>query len=131
MPALILLVGVVLVVAAIRDTHSTLFAALGQDVPAFTVWAAAVVAIAVIGFVPGLRTVSRGLLALVLVVLVLNNYRQIIAGLSGANKALTAGGQTSQGSEQSSGSGGPSLSTLTSLLSQGNTSGGFGSGAAA
>lgn len=129
MAALILLIGVVLVVAAIRDTHGTLFSALGTDVPAFTVWAAAVVAIVALGFVPGLKTVSRGLLALVLVVLILNNYRQIIAGLSGASKTFAAGEQSSQGSSQSSGGSDQTLSTLTSLLAQSNTTGGFGSAA--
>lgn len=128
MAALILIIGLVLVVAAIRDTHGSLFAALGTDVPAFTVWAAAIFAIVAIGFVPGLKTVSRGLLALVLVVLVLNNYRQIIAGFSGASKSFAAGPTSPQGSDSATQQ---PLSVLTSLLSQSGTSEGFGSNSGA
>jgi len=72
-----------------------LFGALAQDVPAFMVWAAAVFAVGAIGWIPGLKPVSRGLLALVIVVLVLNNYQQIIDGLSaplGDASNATSGG---------------------------------------
>lgn len=97
MAALILLLGVILIVAGVRNTQGTLFGALGQDVPAFLVWGAAIVAIGVIGFVPGLKTPSRWLLALVLMVIVLHNYQQILAGFSSVAKpsASTSSGATS------------------------------------
>lgn len=79
-----LLIGAILVVAAIRDSHGDLFSALATDVPAYAVWATAIIAIGSIGFVPGLKPVSRGLLVLVLVVLVLRNYQPIIAGFNTA-----------------------------------------------
>ena len=79
-----LIIGVVLIVAAIRNSQGALFAALGQDVPAFVVWAAAIFALGAIGFIPNLRPVSRGLLALVLVVLVIRNYKQILSGFQNA-----------------------------------------------
>lgn len=83
MAFLIILIGTLLIVAAIRNTQSDLFAALGSDIPAFGVWAAAILALAMIGFVPGLRPISRGLLALVLLVIVLRNYQGIVAGFQG------------------------------------------------
>lgn len=80
----LLIIGVIIVVAAVRNSQGALFTALGQDVPAFVVWAAAIFALGAIGFVPGLKPVSRGLLALVLVVLILRNYKQIISGFQTA-----------------------------------------------
>lgn len=119
MAFLALLIGVVLIVAALRNTHSTLFAALGHDVPGFVIWGAAIFGVAVIGFIPGLKPVSRGLLALVVVVIVLTNYKQILAGFQGA----TFGAQA-----QASGSGGGASSTSsgpTDFLSQVAQSTGF------
>lgn len=80
----ILLIGVIILVAAFRDTQGSLFSALGTDVPQFVVWAAAIVALGVIGFIPGLKPVSRGLLALVLVVIIMRNYQGILAGFQNA-----------------------------------------------
>jgi hypothetical protein len=79
-----LLIGAVLIVAAVRNSQGALFAALKQDVPAFVVWAAAIFAIGAIGFVPGLKPVSRGLLILVVTVLILRNYKQILQGFDSA-----------------------------------------------
>lgn len=84
MAFLALLIAVVLIVAAIRNTHTDLLSALGQDVPGFVVWGAAIFGVAVIGFIPGLKPVSRGLLALIVVVIVLTNYQQILAGFTNA-----------------------------------------------
>lgn len=82
MPLIALIIGVVLIAAAIRNTQGTLFSALSEDVPAFMVWGAAIFAVGAIGWIPGISPVSRGLLALVIVVLVMNNYQRIIEGLS-------------------------------------------------
>jgi hypothetical protein len=79
-----LIIGVILIVAAVRNSQGSLFSALGQDVPAFVVWASAIFALGALGFVPGLKPVSRGLLALVLVVLILRNYKQILSGFNNA-----------------------------------------------
>lgn len=83
-----LIIGAIIIAAAVRDTHTQLFTALGEDVPAFMVWAAAIFAIGALGWVPGLKPVSRGLLALVIVVLVMNNYQAIISGFS---QSITSG----------------------------------------
>lgn len=96
MGIVVLIIGVVLIAAAIRDTHEKLFGALAEDAPDFMVWGAALFAVGAIGWVPGMNPVSRGLLALVVVVIVLTNYQAIIAGFS----------QPLGGSRGQSGSGG-------------------------
>lgn len=80
----LILIGALLIVAGVRGTYRDLFNALGQDVPAFGLWAAAIVAVGAIGFVPGLKPVSRGLLALVITVIVINNYPKILQGFNEA-----------------------------------------------
>jgi len=77
-------IGALLIVAAVRDTQGDLFAALKEDVPAFGVCAAAIIAIGLVGFIPGFKPVSKGLLALVIVVLIVNNYEKIVAGFEHA-----------------------------------------------
>ena len=102
MAMIALLIGVVLVVAAIRDTHGELFTALGQDVPGFAVWAAAIFALAVIGFIPGLKPVSRGLLALVIVVIVVTNYQAILGGFQSAWQGAAGQGAAGSGGQVAS-----------------------------
>lgn len=75
-----LIIGIALIVAAMRNSQDALFSAIGTDVPNFIVWAAAIFALGAIGFVPGLKPVSRALLALVITVLIVTNYKKIIAG---------------------------------------------------
>lgn len=85
-----LFIGAILVVAAIRNTYGSLFSALSVDVPAFVVWAAAILAIGALGFLPGMKPVSRGLLALILVVIVLRNYQAILKGFTTVSVSQTA-----------------------------------------
>jgi hypothetical protein len=106
MAFLALLIGVVLVVSAIRDTHSQLLSAILTDVPAFAVWGAAIFGIALIGFIPGLRPVSRGLLALIVVVLILHNYQALIGAFTGLAQGKTATGGTGAGTGAGGGAGG-------------------------
>lgn len=82
----LLLIAALLIVSAIRDTQGDLFAALREDVPAFGTQAAALIALGLIGFIPGLKPVSKGLLALVIVVIVVNNYQAITKGFQNAWK---------------------------------------------
>lgn len=117
MAFLAILIGAVFVVAAIRNTHGQLLSALQTDVPGFAVWAAAIFGLAVIGFIPGLKPVSRGLLALVFVVLILKNYQGIFAGFESAWKG--AGDQAASansGGSSSGGSGGGSKSSGATVL---------------
>ena len=114
-----LLVGALLIVAAFRGTQGTLFGALGQDVPPFTVWAAAIVLVGALGYVPGLKPVSRGLLALIFVVIVLKGYSAIISGVEAASQAQTASG-TSSASSSGSSAGGTAKTLLQAALSNMN-----------
>jgi len=98
MPFIILIIGIVLVVAAIRDTQSMLFTALVNDVPAFSVWFAAILILGAIGFIAPLKPLSKALLILILVVLVLRNYQAIIAGFNGAWQGEAKGATNSTGS---------------------------------
>lgn len=90
MPFILVLIGVVILVAALRNTHGDLGNALQADLPGFTKWALAISIIGGMGFVPGIQQPSRWLLALVLFVLVLKNYVTLMAGLSNAFNPPTA-----------------------------------------
>lgn len=113
-----LIAGLVLVVAAIRGTEGTLFQALGTDVPGFAIWAAAIIAIGVVGFIPGLRAVSRGLLALVIFVLILKNYSGILGGFQNAWKGAAAQGQAGEAAGNAGSSSGGASSGALSILPQ-------------
>lgn len=89
---LILIVGVVLIVVAVRNSQGSLFAAFKTDLPKFAVWAAAIIAIGLIGAVPGLKPISRGLLILIFLVIILNNYQKIISSFQGAWQGASKAG---------------------------------------
>lgn len=84
MIVILLLLGAVLLVAALRNTQAQLATALEQDVPGFLTWALAIAAIGAVGFIPGARPISRGLLALVIVVIFVTRYQAILASIRGA-----------------------------------------------
>jgi hypothetical protein len=105
-----LAIGVILIVAAIRNSQDALFAALKIDVPSYVTIAAAILAVGAIGYIPNLKPVSRGLLALIFVVLILRNYQQIIAGFEG----VASGQAASSGAASSSSS---PLSAITGAIS--------------
>lgn len=79
-----LFIGIILITSAVRNSQGALFTALGTDVPKFVVWGAAILAVGAIGIVPGLKPASRWLLALVIVVLVVNNYQKLVKGFQDA-----------------------------------------------
>ena len=80
MPFAILIIGAILVVVAFNNSGPALVSELEADIPPYFKWAAAIAAILGLGYIPGLRIPSRYLLALVLLVVLLKNYTQIIAG---------------------------------------------------
>ena len=94
MPFAILLIGVILIVVAYNNSFGTLASQLEGDIPGYFKWAAAIAAILGIGYIPGLKTPSRYLLGLVLLVILLANYTQILQGFQ---TFLTSGGATSGG----------------------------------
>ncbi len=90
MVLVVLFIGIILLVSALRNSYGALFTAIGTDVPGFVVWAAAILALGAIGFIPGFKPVSRGLLALVIVVLVFQNYSNILLGFQEVAKPPVA-----------------------------------------
>jgi hypothetical protein len=94
MPFLLLLIGAVLIIAAFNNAQGDLATELETDVPAFLKWGLAVVGVGALGWIPGMQLISRWLLALVLVVIVLKNYTQIIAGFQAFSPS--SGAQTAQ-----------------------------------
>lgn len=108
MPLVLLFVGAIILVSALRNTQGQLADALMQDVPHFIAWGGAIIAIGSLGFIPGMRSVSRAFLALILTVIILRNYQGIIDGFSAAAKGAppttapqTPGQQLQQGAAQS------------------------------
>lgn len=119
-----LFLGIVLIVAAVRNSQGALFTALELDVPKFVVWAAAIIAVGAIGAIPGLKPASRWLLALVVIVLIVNNYAKLTKGFSDAwqNSAKgDAAGNTSSGASATSAStGNAAIAAQTNgILNQG------------
>jgi|SRR5215469_7251330 len=112
-----LLIGVVLIVAAVRNSQGALFSAIQTDVPEFFVWAAAIVALGIIGYVPGLKPISKALLALVIIVLLVGNYQNILSGFQNAWQKQEKKTPPSAGSAVS---GTPSYATQTNLASNDN-----------
>lgn len=92
MPLLLIFVAGVLIVSAIRNTQTQLATELETDLPGFGAWALAIIGVGALGWVPGMRVISRWLLALVIVVLVVKNYSALFAGF-----AHTAAPQPTQG----------------------------------
>src|SRR5262245_22093351 len=80
MPVALILVGGILIVVAFQNTMGQLAKELMADIPGFFVWVVAIAAILGLGYVPGLKTPSRILLGLVAVVVILTNYKQVLAG---------------------------------------------------
>ena len=77
MPFLLLIVGGLIVLVALEGTEGDLATALETDIPPYIKWLAAFLGVGALGYVPGLRSLSNWLLALVITVLVLNNWTQI------------------------------------------------------
>ncbi|MDE2104808.1 MAG: hypothetical protein KGL39_46655 [Patescibacteria group bacterium] len=72
MPILIVIVGLILIVSAIRGTTGDLATNLSADITGgFVKWLAAIIAIGALGYVPALKEPSRYLIALVAVVVFL------------------------------------------------------------
>lgn len=112
-----LAIGIVLIVAAVRNSQGALFTALETDVPKFVVWAAALIAVGAIGAIPGLKPVSRWLLALVIVVLVVNNYKKLVTGFNDAwQKSPTSDAPAKSGNAAEVGTGAQNPDFLAGLV---------------
>lgn len=123
----LLLAGFVLVASGLKGTNHELGQQLQQDVlgpGGFILWAAAIIGIGMIGFVPYLRQPSRYLLALLLVVVVLSNRGVFAQAQQALQGALSAGpapsvplaGGDSSSSSSGSGSNMSTVATVASLF---------------
>lgn len=92
MPFVIILFALILIVVVYQNNQGNLLTALETDVPGFAKWFAAVALVGGLGYVPGMQKPSRWLLALVITVLFLANYKNILAGFQ--NAAASAGTTT-------------------------------------
>lgn len=76
MPFALIAIGLVLVIAAYNNTQTVLAAQLKKDFSGktgFVYWIAAIMIIGALGYVRPLQTVSRAMLALILVVIFLSS----------------------------------------------------------
>jgi len=76
MPLIFLILGIIFIIAAVRNTQPSLFANLQADFTGannFFIWVIAIFAIGAIGYINGLRTLSNALLLLVVAVIILSN----------------------------------------------------------
>lgn len=95
MPFLIIVIGVVLIITAYRNTFGDLAAGLKTDIAGYFKWGGAIALILGLGVIPGMRTPSRLLLALVAAVVIVRNYQAMLNGFK--NFAQTGAAQTGQG----------------------------------
>jgi hypothetical protein len=121
-----LLIGAILVVAAFRNTQGVLFGALATDVPAYVIWAAALLAVGVVGYVKPLKNVSDALIVLILTVLIVNNYQAILAGVQAA-AASNAGATPGAAPAADAGTSTTSADGQTATAPLGNLGSQFGS----
>lgn len=82
MPFILIIIGALLLISAVRNTYGDLATALEADVPPYSKWALAIVATGSLGYIPGMREISRWLLALVIIVIVLRNYQAMLNGFT-------------------------------------------------
>jgi len=76
MPFVIIAVGVLLLVAAYRNTQSELFALVKNDLvgsPSYLTWILVIGAIGAVGYIRPLKPISTAFLVLVIIVLFLSN----------------------------------------------------------
>jgi hypothetical protein len=125
-----IIIGAILIVAALRNSQGTLFTALTTDIPSYVVWAAALVSVGAIGYIKPIKGVSDALIVLILTVLIVNNYKQILTGIeavatpnagvtpSTSSTATSAGSPLPSGSSASSPAG-PSDGEIDDLIAAG------------
>jgi hypothetical protein len=128
MPFALLLIGAVLIVVALNNTHAQLATQLESDVPGFFRWGAAIVALLALGYIPGLRTPSRWLLALVVVAVVVKTSvgTQILAQIANFAKspgAVTPAAPASGSTASAPSGGGFSGGSISDFLSASGGSG--------
>ena len=98
MPYALIIAGIVLTVAGVRNTQSTLYSLLAGDFTgskSFIWWTLSILGIGAVGYVEDLKGLANAFLALILIVLILANkgvFAQFTAALKGAIPAAPTGG---------------------------------------
>lgn len=105
MPYVLVIVGIVLTIAGVRNTHHALYSLLSGDFTgnkSFIWWALSILGIGAVGYVPSMRPLSNAFLALLLIVLILSNkgvFQQFTDALKNPIPAAPVGDST--GSQKS------------------------------
>jgi hypothetical protein len=122
MPFALLIVGVFLLVASIRDSQDTLFALLKSDFTGqnnFFYWFIAILVIGAVGYIKPLKPLSNAFLVLVVLVLFLKKGNPITAGGGFFKQFNTAIGSTQTASaEPTLGQAMTTDPTLASMVNQ-------------
>lgn len=93
MPFAMLIIGIVLLVAAVRSTQDDLFKLVKGDFIGqgnFVFWVVSILIIGAVGYIPKLRPISQGFLALVILVLFLAKGDPTKLGSGGFFEKFTA-----------------------------------------
>jgi len=97
MPFALLIIGAIILIAAIRGQTGTLFSLIKSDFTGsgnYLYWIVAILAVGSVGYIKKLQPISDAFLALVLVVLFLSNkgfFSQFMTGLSTQGNCSTSG----------------------------------------
>lgn len=118
MPFALVTIGLILIVTGVKDTYKQLGAQIVTDFTGsgnFIYWVVSIFIIGALGYIPAFEKFSRWLLALVIVVLVLNNrgfFAQFTSALQSgtATAPPTAGGTGGSPNVGSTGGGSGSIS---------------------
>jgi|ERR1700733_221540 len=116
MPLFFLAVAIAAIVTGLRGTQGQLLTLLKSDFTTsnnFGIWILAIVAVGSLGYVPGLKTISNGLLILVVVVLLLSNK----GFFSQFSSAVTTVGATNATPNQTATVVSPSVAVPSSVIS--------------
>lgn len=119
MPFALLIAGVLLLVAGVRNTQDTLFSLVKGDFSGpdnFIYWFVAMVIIGGLGYIPKIKPISTGLLALVILVLFLSKGKTSGAGGGFFQQFTTALGTTQTANPSSTSSALAAQNTTTQGL---------------
>lgn len=85
MPFLLVVIGMIMIVSALRNTHAQMAAQLRGDFIPFGMWTLAIGSVGAIGYIPELRRFSHYFMALIIIGMIISN-RGFFAKLSEAIK---------------------------------------------
>jgi hypothetical protein len=126
MPFALAIIGIIILVSAIRGTSGALFSTLKSDFTGsgnFLYWVIAILVVGSIGYIKKLQPISSAFLALLLVVLFISNkgfFAQFQSGISGA---AATGCTTASTPNTTYGSGGAAAVSNNVLATPGQSTG--------